>query len=100
MMALAHWRWQQRLDCPPHDLTPLPAQAGEDAVGGHPPPTATSALFGPGFLADLVRQPQAVDLPPVLHHRIIGLDPLLIEPLNVPHKFAPHDAWSPPGMIP
>ncbi len=47
------------LDRPLHDLTPLPAQAGKDAAGVHPAPAATTALFCPGFLADLVRQPQA-----------------------------------------
>ncbi len=43
--ALA-WRWWQWwLDRPPHDLTPLPVQAGEDAAGVHPAPTATTTLF-------------------------------------------------------
>ncbi len=55
------WWWQQ-LDCLPHDLTPLPVQAGEDAAGVHPPPAATTALFGPNFLANLIRRPLAVYL--------------------------------------
>ncbi len=54
--------WRQQLDCLPHDLTPLPVQAGEDAAGVHPTPAATTALFGPNFLANLVRQPLAVYL--------------------------------------
>ncbi len=83
--AEARQRWQRRLDHPLHNLTPLPAQAGEDAAGVHPTPATTTALFGSGFLANLVQQPQAVDLPPVLHHRVIGLDPPLVEPLNAPY---------------
>jgi hypothetical protein len=47
--------WQQRLDCLLHDLTPLPVKAGEDAAGVHPAPAATTALFGPNFLANLVQ---------------------------------------------
>ncbi len=54
--------WRQQLDCLLHDLTPLPVQAGEDAAGVHPTPAATTALFGPNFLANLVRQPLAVYL--------------------------------------
>jgi hypothetical protein len=54
--------WRQRLDCLLHDLTPLPVQAGEDAVGVHPAPATTTALFGPNFLANLVRRPLAVYL--------------------------------------
>jgi hypothetical protein len=72
---------------------PLPTQAGEDAAAVHPTPITTTALFGSGFLDNLVRRPQAVNLPPVLHHRVIGLDPPLVEPLNIPYKFAPQDAW-------
>jgi hypothetical protein len=53
--VLARRWWQRRLDRLPHDLTPLPTQAGEDAPGVHPAPAATTALFCPGFLADLVR---------------------------------------------
>ncbi len=30
--------WRQQLDCLPHDLTPLPVQAGEDAAEVHPAP--------------------------------------------------------------
>jgi hypothetical protein len=37
-------------------------QAGEDAAGVHPAPATTTALFGPNFLANLVRQPLAVSL--------------------------------------
>ncbi len=37
-------------------------QAGEDAAEVHPTPAATTALFGPNFLANLVRQPLAVYL--------------------------------------
>jgi hypothetical protein len=59
--VLVRRQWQQ-LDCLPHDCTPLPVQAGEDAVGVHPAPAATTALFGPNFLANLVRQPLAVYL--------------------------------------
>ena len=51
--------WLRRLDHPLHGLTPLPAQAGGDAAGVHPPPAATTALFGSGFLANLVQRPQA-----------------------------------------
>ncbi len=47
------------LDPPPHDLTPLPVQAGEDAAGAHTAPATTTALFCPGFLANLIWQPQA-----------------------------------------
>jgi len=47
--------WRQQLDCLLHDFTPLPVQAGEDAAGVHPAPAATTALFGPNFLANLVR---------------------------------------------
>ncbi len=46
-------------ECLPHDRTPLPVQAGEDAAGVHPTPAATTALFGPNFLTNLVRQPLA-----------------------------------------
>jgi hypothetical protein len=46
--------WQQQLDCLLHDLTPLPVQAGEDAAEVHPAPAATTTLFGPNFLANLV----------------------------------------------
>ncbi len=60
--VLVRWQWQQRLDCLPHDRTPLLVQAGEDAVRVHPAPAATNALFGPNFLANLVRQPLAVSL--------------------------------------
>ncbi len=60
--VLVQWQWQRRLDCLPHDCTPLPVQAGEDAVGVHPAPTATTALFGPNFLANLIWQPLAVYL--------------------------------------
>ncbi len=60
--VLVQRQWQQQLDCLPHDRTPLPVQAGEDAVGVHPTPAATTALFGPNFLANLVRQPLAVYL--------------------------------------
>jgi hypothetical protein len=60
--VLVRWQWQQRLDCLTHDRTPLPMQAGEDAAGVHPAPAATTALFGPNFLANLVRQPLAVYL--------------------------------------
>jgi hypothetical protein len=49
-------------ECLPHDRTPLPVQAGEDMAGVHPAPAATTALFGPNFLANLVRQPLAVYL--------------------------------------
>ena len=45
-----------------HDRTPLPVQAGEDAAGVHPAPATTTALFGPNFLANLVRKPLAVYL--------------------------------------
>ncbi len=49
------WRqWQRWLDHPSHNLTPLPVQAGEDAAGIHPTPPATIALFGFGFLANLI----------------------------------------------
>jgi hypothetical protein len=54
--------WRQQLDCLPHDLTPLPVQAGEDAVGVHPAPAATTVLFGPNFLANLIQQTLAVYL--------------------------------------
>ncbi len=54
--------WWQRLDCLPHDLTPLPMQAGEDAAEVHPAPAATTVLFGPNFLANLVQQLLAVYL--------------------------------------
>ncbi len=37
-------------------------QTGEDAGGVHPAPADTTALFGPNFLANLVRQPLAVYL--------------------------------------
>jgi hypothetical protein len=47
--ADARRRWQRQLDHPPHDLTPLPTQAGEDAVGVNPTPAATTTLFGSGF---------------------------------------------------
>jgi hypothetical protein len=61
--AVLVWRqWQRRLDCLPHDHTPLPMQAGEDAAGVHPAPATTTVLFGPNFLANLVRQPLAVYL--------------------------------------
>jgi hypothetical protein len=43
-------RWRRRLDHPLHNLTPLPTQAGEDAMGVHPTPATTTALFGSGFL--------------------------------------------------
>jgi hypothetical protein len=49
-------------ECVPHDPTPLPVQAGEDAMGVHPTPAATTVLFGPNFLANLIRQPLAVYL--------------------------------------
>ncbi len=54
--------WGQQLDCLLHDLTPLPVQAGKDAAGVHPAPAATTALFSPKFLANLVQQPLAVYL--------------------------------------
>ena len=54
--------WRQQLDCLPHDLTPLPVQAGEDTAGVHPTPAATTALCGPNFLTNLVRQPLALYL--------------------------------------
>ncbi len=61
--VLVQQQWQQRLlDCLLHDRTPLPVQAGEDAAGVHPAPAATTALFGPNFLANLVQQPLAVYL--------------------------------------
>jgi hypothetical protein len=60
--VLVQRQWQWRLDCLPHDRTPLPVQAGEDAAGDHPAPAAITALFGPNFLANLVRQPLAVYL--------------------------------------
>ena len=60
--VLVRRQWQRRLDCLPHDRTPLPMQAGEDAAGVHPAPAATTALFGPNFLANLIRQPLAVYL--------------------------------------
>ncbi len=60
--VLVRRQWQRRLDCLPHDRTPLPVQAGEDAAGVHPAAAATTALFGPNFLANLVRQPLAVYL--------------------------------------
>ncbi len=61
--AVLVWRqWRRQLDCLPHDLTPLPMQAGEDVVGIHPTPAATTELFGPNFLANLVRRPLAVYL--------------------------------------
>ncbi len=60
--VLVQRQWQRWLDCLPHDPTPLPVQAGEDAAGVHPAPAATTALFGPNFLANLVRQPLAVYL--------------------------------------
>jgi hypothetical protein len=41
--------WQHAIvDHPPHNFAPLPTQAGEDAVGVHPAPAATTALFGYG----------------------------------------------------
>jgi hypothetical protein len=58
--GLVRRQWQRRLDCLSHDRTPLPVQAGEDAAGVHPAPATTTALFGPNFLANLVRQPLAV----------------------------------------
>ena len=60
--VLVRRQWQRRLDCLPHDCTPLPMQAGEDAAGVHPAPAATTVLFGPNFLANFVRQPLAVYL--------------------------------------
>ncbi len=33
----------------PHELTPLPTQAGEDATGVNPTPAANTTLFGLGF---------------------------------------------------
>ncbi len=54
--------WRQQLDCLPHDLTPLPVQAGEDAAGVNPTPATTTVLFDPNFLANLVQQPLAVYL--------------------------------------
>jgi hypothetical protein len=60
--VLVQRQWQRRLECLPHDHTPLPVQAGEDAAGVHPTPAATTALFGPNFLANLIRQPLAVYL--------------------------------------
>ncbi len=60
--VLVRRQWQRRLDCLPHDCTPLPVQAGEDAAGVHPAPAATIALFGPNFLANLIWQPLAVYL--------------------------------------
>jgi hypothetical protein len=60
--VLVRRQWQQWLDCLPHDRTPLPVQAGEDAAGVHPIPAATTALFGPNFLANLVRKSLAVYL--------------------------------------
>ncbi len=62
VVVLVQRQWQRRLDCLPHDRTPLPMQAGEDAAGVHPAPAATTALFGPNFLAKPVRQPLAVYL--------------------------------------
>jgi hypothetical protein len=53
--VLVRRQWQRWLDCLPHDRTPLPVQAGEDAAGVHPTLAATTALFGPNFLANLVR---------------------------------------------
>ncbi len=53
--VLVRRQWQWRLDCLPHNRTPLPMQAGEDAAGVHPTPAATTALFGPNFLANLIR---------------------------------------------
>jgi hypothetical protein len=60
--VLVQRQWQRRLDCLPHDRTPLPVQAGEDAAGVHPAPATTTVLFGPNFLANLIRQPLAVNL--------------------------------------
>ncbi len=60
--VLVQRQWQRRLDCLPNDRTPLPVQAGEDTAGVHPSPAATTALFGPNFLANLVRQSLAVYL--------------------------------------
>jgi hypothetical protein len=62
MALLVQWQWQRQLDCLPHDRTPLPMQAGEDAAGVHPAPATTTVLFGPNFLTNLVRQPLAVYL--------------------------------------
>ncbi len=61
-VVLVRRQWQRWLDCLPHDCTPLLVQAGEDAAGVHPAPAATTALFGPNFLTNLVRQPLAVYL--------------------------------------
>jgi hypothetical protein len=60
--VLVRWQWQWRLDCLPHDRTPLPVQAGEDAAGVHNAPAATTMLFGPNFLANLIWKPLAVYL--------------------------------------
>jgi hypothetical protein len=53
--AEARRQWQRRLDHSLHDLTPLPAQAGEDAGGVHLTPPTTTALFGFGFLANFIQ---------------------------------------------
>jgi hypothetical protein len=66
--VLVQRQWQRRLDCLPHDRTPLPVQAGEDAAGVHPAPAATTALLGPNFLANFVWQPLAVYLLVVINY--------------------------------